>query len=441
MIEFLYNLVFFLVALGILVTFHEWGHFYAARKLGVKVLRFSVGFGKPLWRRVGKDGVEYVVAGIPLGGYVKMLDEREGNVAESERSQAFNRQALWKRNVIVFAGPLANFVLALVVYWLMFFSGTWVMKPIVAEPLAGSIAQTAGVQRNDQILKVDGQAVNGWNDVVWALVERLGESGQIDLEVLDWSNNQTKSLKLDISDWKVDDRRPDPLASLGLTQIDAIDPLVYELDPNGAAQQAGIKPRDRILQLNDTKISSFRDVQGFMRAVQSDQPISVKVNRDGQEQEFQVYPRQVEQNWLLGIKVYSYFEYESAGFIGSFKLAVNKTAEVIALTGTMFKKLIVGEVSTKSLGGPLSIAEGAGSSARGGWVYFLGFLGIISVNLGLINLLPVPMLDGGHLLFNAIEWLKGKPLSDEAQEYGLRIGMVLVLGLMAIALFNDIARL
>ncbi|WMS86965.1 RIP metalloprotease RseP [Pleionea litopenaei] len=441
MIEFLYNLVFFLVALGILVTFHEWGHFYAARKLGVKVLRFSVGFGKPLWRRVGKDGVEYVVAGIPLGGYVKMLDEREGNVAESERSQAFNRQALWKRNVIVFAGPLANFVLALVVYWLMFFSGTWVMKPIVAEPLAGSIAQTAGVQRNDQILKVDGQSVNGWNDVVWALVERLGESGQIDLEVLDWSNNQTKSLKLDISDWKVDDRRPDPLASLGLTQIDAIDPLVYELDPNGAAQQAGIKPRDRILQLNDTKISSFRDVQGFMQAVQSDQAISVKVNRDGQEQEFQVYPRQVEQNWLLGIKVYSYFEYESAGFIGSFKLAVNKTAEVIALTGTMFKKLIVGEVSTKSLGGPLSIAEGAGSSARGGWVYFLGFLGIISVNLGLINLLPVPMLDGGHLLFNAIEWLKGKPLSDEAQEYGLRIGMVLVLGLMAIALFNDIARL
>ncbi|NVJ48793.1 MAG: RIP metalloprotease RseP [Gammaproteobacteria bacterium] len=441
MTDFLFNLLFFLIALGILVTFHEWGHFIAARKLGVKVLRFSVGFGKPLWRHVGKDGVEYVVAGIPLGGYVKMLDEREGDVPETVRAQAFNRQALWKRNVIVAAGPMANFILAVVVYFVMYLSGTWVFKPIIDKPLEPSIASAAGLQRNDQIIAVDGNPVSSWNEVVWSLVERLGEEGTIALEVKDWQSNRMRTVELNINDWQVDDRRPDPLGSLGLTQIKSIDAFVYELEPGGAAERAGMRRGDLITQLNQQAISNFNDVRRFMLEVKSAAPIAVTVLRDGRSVNLEVTPKAVEQNWLLGIKVYSYFEYESAGVMGSMKLAFDKTADVIALTGTMFKKLLVGEVSTKSLGGPLSIAEGAGSSARGGWAYFLGFLGIISVNLGLINLLPVPMLDGGHLLFNTIEWIKGKPLSEAAQEYGLRIGMVLVFGLMAIAIFNDIARL
>jgi regulator of sigma E protease len=441
MFDFLFYTAALLVTLGVLVTFHEWGHFYAARKLGVKVLRFSVGFGKPLWKRTGKDGVEYVIAGIPLGGYVKMLDEREGNVDSADQSMAFNRQPIWKRNIIVAAGPVANFVLAIIVFWIMFMMGTYVVKPITGEPPAQSIAAEAGITANHRIMAVDGQPVAGWKDVTWALVERLGEAGEIELQLESTETGMQKQAVLNISNWQVDDRRPDVLQSLGLQPQTQLTPVVYNVSSGSAADQAGMQKGDRITQLNDKPVTSFRDISDFMQSVKSTDRISVTVQRDNESLELAAFPQLVDNRYLLGISAYPIVEQQSAGVWKGFQLALDETWRVIALTATMFKKLVLGEVSTKSLGGPISIAEGAGSSARGGLVYFLSFLGMISVNLGLINLLPVPVLDGGHLLFNLMETIKGKPLSEKAQEFGMKIGIVMVLGLMSIAIFNDIARL
>ncbi|PWK54318.1 RIP metalloprotease RseP [Pleionea mediterranea] len=441
MFDFLFYTAALLVTLGVLVTFHEWGHFYAARKLGVKVLRFSVGFGKPLWKRTGKDGVEYVIAGIPLGGYVKMLDEREGNVDSADQSMAFNRQPIWKRNIIVAAGPVANFVLAIIVFWIMFMMGTYVVKPITGEPPAQSIAAEAGITANHRIMAVDGQSVAGWKDVTWALVERLGEAGEIELQLESTETGMQKQAVLNISNWQVDDRRPDVLQSLGLQPQMQLTPVVYNVSSGSAADQAGMQKGDRITQLNDKPVTSFRDISDFMQSVKSTDRISVTVQRDNESLELAAFPQLVDNRYLLGISAYPIVEQQSAGVWKGFQLALDETWRVIALTATMFKKLVLGEVSTKSLGGPISIAEGAGSSARGGLVYFLSFLGMISVNLGLINLLPVPVLDGGHLLFNLMETIKGKPLSEKAQEFGMKIGIVMVLGLMSIAIFNDIARL
>ena len=441
MFDFLFYTAALLVTLGVLVTFHEWGHFYAARKLGVKVLRFSVGFGKPLWKRTGKDGVEYVIAGIPLGGYVKMLDEREGNVDSADQSMAFNRQPIWKRNIIVAAGPVANFVLAIIVFWIMFMMGTYVVKPITGEPPAQSIAAEAGITANHRIMAVDGQSVAGWKDVTWALVERLGEAGEIELQLESTETGMQKQAVLNISNWQVDDRRPDVLQSLGLQPQTQLTPVVYNVSSGSAADQAGMQKGDRITQLNDKPVTSFRDISDFMQSVKSTDRISVTVQRGNESLELAAFPQLVDNRYLLGISAYPIVEQQSAGVWKGFQLALDETWRVIALTATMFKKLVLGEVSTKSLGGPISIAEGAGSSARGGLVYFLSFLGMISVNLGLINLLPVPVLDGGHLLFNLMETIKGKPLSEKAQEFGMKIGIVMVLGLMSIAIFNDIARL
>ncbi|NVJ60477.1 MAG: RIP metalloprotease RseP [Gammaproteobacteria bacterium] len=439
-LDILYNLFFFLVALGVLVTFHEWGHFYAARKLGVKVLRFSVGFGKPLFKKVGKDGVEYVIAGIPLGGYVKMLDEREADVPDDQKAFAFNRQPVWKRNIIVFAGPFANFVLALALYWVMFLSGTWVFKAVVEQPPEQSIAASAGLNLNDQIVEVDGTPVTGWKEVSWALVERLGEQGEISLRVIDVFGHE-RDVLLSINDWAVDERRPDVLGSLGLQPKKSIPPVLGEVSEGLPADLAGLRTGDLIVEMNKKPIASFNEISLFMSKVSNNEPIELIIENESGKKELLVAPELNNGRWIIGVMPMPMYEFHQAGPLDSILLAYDETVKVLKLTATTFVKLITGEVSPKALGGPIAIAEGAGASARGGWVYFLSFLGMISVNLGLINLLPVPVLDGGHLLFNTLEWLKGKPLSESAQEYGMRIGIVLVLGLMAIAFINDIARL
>ncbi|WP_144391648.1 RIP metalloprotease RseP [Pleionea sediminis] len=438
---FLYT-ISLIVTLGVLVTFHEWGHYYAARKLGVKVLRFSVGFGSPIWKRVAKNGVEFVVAAIPLGGYVKMLDEYEGDVAEEEKSKAFNQQPIWKRNIIVAAGPFANFVLALVVFWLMFMLGILEPKPILSSPTKDSIAEKAGLQANHEIVKIDGEDVSGWKGVTWALVERLGEQGQIVVETQSTETGVFTTHTLNIDSWQVDDRRPDVLGSLGIIPKFDRDAIIGQFSEKSPAKEAGLKAGDKIVALNGEKINLFDELAEFMQKLDSADPIQVSVMRDSNILNFSVTPISTDSGYLLGIWAANLpVEVHKAGVFEAFQLAMDETWEVISLTVTMLKKLILGEVSTKSLGGPISIAEGAGSSVRGGLVYFLSFLGMISVNLGLINLLPVPMLDGGHLLFNTIERLKGKPLSDRALDFGRSIGLVMVLGLMAIAIFNDIARL
>jgi regulator of sigma E protease len=445
-VDFVVELLAFLVTLGILVTFHEWGHFFAARKLGVKVLRFSVGFGKPLWRKVGKDGVEYVVAGIPLGGYVKMLDEREAEVPESLAHQAFNRQPLWKRNIIVLAGPVANFVLAILVFWLMFMMGVVTLKPELGQVAADSLAAQSGLRAGDRIIAIDGEPVTDWQDTQFALAKRMGDAKPIEMMVQ--RDQQQVSLVIDTTHWRYDDRRPDLLDSLGL-KPSRPDVILGEIVEGMPAAQAGLQPGDKVVKIDDAELEGWQD---FVTRIQSSngRSLSLTVIRKGQPVTVTLVPEKTEDGYKIGagldrdylkgfyderliIKKYDVF--------AAFSAALERFWDMIGLTVTFIKKLILGEVSTKSLGGPLAIAEGAGSSARGGLVIFLGFLGMISVNLGLINLLPVPVLDGGHLLFNIMEAIKGKPLSEATQEYGMRIGMVLVLGLMAIAIINDFARL
>ncbi len=435
------NILGLLITLGVLVTFHEWGHYIAARKLGVKVLKFSVGFGKPLFKKIDKNGVEWIVAAIPLGGYVKMLDEREGNVPEDELAQSFNRQPVWKRNVIAAAGPVANFLLAFLVYVVMFMVGTYTVKPVMDDPVAESIAANAGLQKNQRIVSIDGIDVSGWKDVTWALVERIGQKGRIDVGVEDIYSHQQSRHQLNIANWVVDDHRPEVLETLGIKIKTDWEPQVFSVAENGAAQKAGLIKGDIISGINGQPMASFADVRNFMGSLESTSQLEVNVLRDGSEILFWIYPQKVDDRMMLGIGAYPLVELRPSGFLDSLELAWNETLRVIGLTMTMFKKLFTGEVSPKSLGGPLSIAESAGSSFSAGLVYFLGFLAMISVNLGLVNLLPVPVLDGGHLLLNTLESIKGSPLSGGAQEFAARIGLILVLSLMAVAIFNDFARL
>ncbi len=445
--EFLWNLVSFIVALGVLVTIHEYGHFIVARKLGVKVLTFSVGFGKPLWQRVAKDGVRYVIATIPLGGYVKMLGEQvddETPLTEEEQKQAFNRQTVWVRMAIVLAGPAANFLLAILLYWVIFINDTTELKPLVAEPNLGTIAAAAGLKQGDQITAVDGEITKTYKDVNLSLVKRMGESSSIELRVLRKGEPTEKELSLDISGWKVDEQRPDVLKSLGLIHMMRLS-IIGEISKGSAADKAGFNQGDQIVSIEGQSVKLWRDMSDLLakrpnqltqiEVLRNDELMSIPVVLDSREHNGQA-------EGVLGILplVKPYFVVLEADPLQAVNMAFAETYRMIELTVRMFKKLLFGEISTKSLSGPLAIAEGAGTSASYGVITFLSFLALISVNLGFINLLPVPMLDGGHFLYFVIEAIRGKPLSEKVQNLGLQIGMMLVFALMAMAIFNDLSR-
>jgi len=448
MIDTLINIIALLVTLGILVTFHEWGHFYAARKLGVRVLRFSVGFGKPIWKKIGKDGVEYVVANIPLGGYVKMLDERDGDVFESDKKYAFNRQPVWKRNIIVGAGPLANFVLAIILFAIMYMIGVQSLKPELDTLNPNSIAAKAGLDKGDQIVAVDGKNVADWQDVNFALAKRIGDGEPIEFVIKRNNRVSEQVVMVPTYDWKVDKYQPELVASLGLTPFGQ-STVVGEISKDSAAEKAGLRSGDHIIGLGGQPINAWSEITGVMTDYKGGQ-ISLAYIRNGETTETLITPQKANDRFLIGISL-STFDREYArdnllitkkySFFDSIPAAFDKTIDATTVTFVMLKKLIIKEIPTESLGSLPSIAKGAGSSARSGLVYFLGFLGMISVNLGLINLLPIPLLDGGHLLFNTIESIKGSPVSERIQEIGTKLGLVLVLGFMFLALFYDVVRM
>ena len=442
----LWDAFYFIVALGILVTFHEFGHFWVARKLGVKVLKFSVGFGKPIWQRTAKDGVNYIIASIPLGGYVKMLDEREGEVPPEESAYAFNNKSVWARMAIVLAGPVANFILAVFFYWMIFIMGIGGFSTEMGEIAPDSIAGRAGLTIGDKITKVDGEPVLLEQDMVTALARRIGDKTEIQLEVEKVGNHQLKTLKLDISGWELDTDRPDILGSLGIrhkTDDPEFSVGIATVAKGSSADKGGIKPADLIKGYDGETIKSWSDLVSRIRSQPGEQ-VNILIERDGELREISVVIGSQQQDGqeigLLGV-LPDHFKTRKGGVGESFNLAIHETGKMISLTMQLFKKLLVGDISPKSLSGPLSIAEGAGGSARGGLVYFLSFVAMISVNLGFINLLPIPLLDGGHLLFFSIEAIKGKPLSEKVQEIGMQIGMLMVFALMAIAIFNDLSRL
>ncbi|AOV97743.1 RIP metalloprotease RseP [Edwardsiella hoshinae] len=451
MSNILWGLPAFLVALGILITVHEFGHFWVARRCGVRVERFSIGFGKALWRRVDRRGTEFVIALIPLGGYVKMLDERVEHVSPELRHQAFNNKSVAQRAAIVSAGPIANFLFAIVAYWLVFVIGVPSVRPVIAEVTPGSIAAAAHIEPGMELKAVDGVDTPDWESVRLALVGQIGDRSTT-LAVGPFASDVATTKRLDLSDWRFDPDRQDPVVSLGMIpRGPTIEPVVAGLQKGAAAQKAGLQVGDRIVKVNGDSISGWRDFALLIR----DNPgrtLALTVERNGSPLTLALTPesRRVARGQEQGFAgvvpqvIPLPEEYKTIRQYGPFVAlyqATDKTWQLMKLTVSMLGKLITGDVKLNNLGGPLSIAQGAGAAAEYGLVYYLMFLALISVNLGIINLFPLPVLDGGHLLFLALEKLKGGPVSERVQAFGYRIGTILLMLFMGLALFNDFSRL
>ncbi len=449
----LYTVASFVVALGVLIVVHELGHYLVARWSGVKVLRFSVGFGRPLaaWR-VGRDQTEWVIAAVPLGGYVKMLDEREAPVDPAELARAFNRQGVWRRIAIVVAGPVANFLLAIVLYWALFMSGVQEAKPILAAPDPGTIAAEAGIARGDTIRAIDNEPVTGWQDVRWRLLKLALDRKGARLEVVD-ARGAVQLRPLDLARFRADELDGDLLAKLGLRLLRPDLPAVIgTLIAGGVAEDAGLAKGDRVLAIDGARVASWETLVTKVRASPG-KTLVLEVDRDGQLRRIELTPEAVtlsrsETIGRIGAaphvdpeSVKDYYLELRYGPVEAAVKALAKTWEMSVFSLRMLGKMLVGEVSWRNLSGPVTIADYAGQSASLGLAPYLAFLALISISLGVLNLLPIPLLDGGHLMYYTIELLKGSPVSERVMEIGQRAGLAVLLFLMAFAFYNDIHRL
>lgn len=451
----IYSVAAFIVAIGVLVTVHEFGHFWVARRMGVKVLRFSVGFGKPLWlRRAGPDQTEYVIASIPFGGYVKMLDEREGEVPEEEAERAFNRKSVWRRIAIVAAGPAFNFLFAIVAYYLIFIVGVTGLKPVVGEIAPQGPAYTAGVQPGDLILSVNGIETPTWEKAHFVLLEEAVSAERLMLQVRD-EDGQVGERVIDIRNLALLQKEQiDLMRDLGLRRWQPVGPpVIDEVIAGGAAEAAGLLAGDRITSLDGIEIETTGQWVDLVRA-NAGSTVVLRVVRDGVRIDLDLTPRSRTENGetfgFIGVRhrvdvpesvLDEMRVLERYGPVEGLVAAADKTWRMTWLTLKVLGKLVVGEASVRNLSGPITIADYAGKSARVGLEPFLAFLAIISISLGVLNLLPVPMLDGGHLLYYLVEIFKGSPVSEQTEIFGQKIGIVLLFGLMSIALYNDLLRL
>ena len=441
----------FIITLGILVSIHEFGHFWVARRCGVKVLRFSIGFGKILWRRTDRHGTEFAIAAIPLGGYVKMLDESEEPVPADELDQAFNRQSVLSRFAIVAAGPLANFLLAILALALMYMVGVRVLVPQVGEVLVDSPAAVAGIRPGDEIVAIDGTATPGWQAVNMALLGPIGESRALAVAVRQGADGAVREREVMLNNWLAGQEQPDPLRSLGVVPYRLTIPAVLgQLTDDGAATRDGLRPGDRVVDVDGASVS---DWMHFVALVQnsSEQPMQLLIERDGRQQNLVLTPnsRTVDgvTSGFIGAGVQpvrwpdTMIRHLQLGPVDALAKGVTETWSLTTLTFESLWKMVAGLVSVKNLSGPITIAKVAGASLESGLESFLHLLAMLSVSLGVLNLLPIPVLDGGHLLFYLVEMVKGKPLSEKAQAFGLKIGMTLVVGVMLLAMYNDLSRL
>jgi regulator of sigma E protease len=452
------SLFAFILAIGILVTIHEFGHFWVARKAGVKVLRFSVGFGKPLWKRTAKDGVEYVLAAIPLGGYVKMLDEREGEVSDDELNQAFNRQSVWKRIAIVAAGPIANLLLAILITTVVFLIGIPAERPYLAEPIAKTPAALAGVEEGDQILAINDIQVDSWDQArMTFLDEYLKNDKHVFLSLKSQAGGQ-RGVTLDLGGQVLLKEDGDFLDKTGLSALRPPSSVsVAEVLPGSAAEQAGFQSGDHFLEVNGEPV---KNVYVLIDEIKKNMNQSVRfmVVRDNQglnetiELVAVIGQRMHEGEAVgsLGAKLQSKYTPEvreqfvfldRSPFIEALLKGVEGTWQMAVVTLKAIGKMLVGEASLKNISGPLTIADLAGKTLAADVVFYLKFLAIISVSIGILNLLPIPMLDGGHLLYYSIELVTGKPVPEKVEAIGFQIGIMLVACMMMLAIYNDITRL
>ena len=446
------TLLAFVVTLGVLIVVHEYGHYLAAKRCGVRVLQFSIGFGRALYtRRFGRDQTELIVAAVPLGGFVRMLDEREAPVDTHELNRAFNRQPVWKRIVIVAAGPVANLLLAILLYWVLLMSGLPGLKPWLGVVPPGSPAAQASMKAEELILRVGKTPVSTWQDVRWTLLQESLKARSVEVEARS-GRLETHLHRLDLSSINTEDPKVDVLDQLGLTPYrPAMPAVVGEVMAGSVAERAGLQVRDEIVSVDGIAVAYWEDFAGLMRKSPG-KPLTLKVRRAGDEHLIHVTPESVVD------------EEHTVGRIGAAyrmapeemdRLMVNvqyhplpalwkatvKTWDTSMFSLKMLGSMVTGAVSWKGVSGPVTIASYAGQSAHLGWKAFFGFLALVSISLGVLNLLPVPVLDGGHLMYYIVEIFRGRPVSDRAMEIGQKAGIVLLGLLMATAFYNDINRL
>lgn len=455
-LEVLIAAIAFVVAIGVLVAVHEFGHFWVARRLGIRVLRFSIGFGKPLYRRVvGRDPVEFVIAAVPLGGYVKLLDEREGNVPEHEAARAFNRQPIWKRIATLLAGPAFNLIFAVALYWVLFTAGVPAVKPILGEIAPDSIAAEAGLRYEDEILEVGGKRTETLEAATLGILEDLTDDGTIEMRVrgVDGSEREVALVAGD--------------RSRSLTQPEALLPglgfeiwrprvaaVVGTVVKGSAAERAGLRPNDEILVLDGQPVADFGQL---VRLVEPNRgrTVTLQVRREDSVREL---PITIGEDTVAGKRVgrigigpanrpivtgrtaQDMLTLQKYGAVAAIGHAAAKTWDTSVFTLRIVGRIVTGDVSLQAISGPISIAETTGFAARQGWRVFLGTLALISISLGVLNLLPIPILDGGQVVYQLAELVKGRPVSERAQLLGQQIGIAMLILMMTLAFYNDIAR-
>lgn len=444
----LINLLSFIVAISILIAIHEYGHYIVGRWSGMKVLRFSIGFGKPIWmRRAGKDNTEYCIASIPLGGYVRFLDSREGPIDPADEGRAFNQRPIGARIATLLAGPLFNFLFAIVAYWVLFMPGQMVMKPAIGEVIPDSYADRAGLEYGDKIIAVDGRATGDWESALVAILDTMVSRGEIPLTLEDQSGSQRQAMMRVGEDAT---RLTEPGALFDGLGFSVWQPRskVGQVTPGGAAEGAGIQPGDEIIAIDGESVRFWTELLTVVRA-NPGATVNVEYVRNGYTENVTLTLGDEgsgeSRRGLIGIgladNASDYYYRRTYSPLESFSAAVEKTWSSTLFTVRMLGRMVTGDVSIKNISGPINIAQFAGESAERGPSYFLGFLAIISISLGVLNLLPIPVLDGGQIVYQLAELIKGSPLTDRAQMLGQQIGILALLLLMSFAFYNDIARI
>lgn len=449
--DLLYTIIVTLLTLGILVTIHEWGHFVVARRAGVKVLRFSIGFGRPVFGWRDRHGTEFVVAWLPLGGYVKMLDERESPVSPQEQAVAFNAQPVSSRMAIAAAGPAANLVLAIFVLWVIYLGGVSGLAPVIGSVVPGSPAALAGLEPGQEIIAVDGGATPTWRQLNWQLLRRIGDTGDMQVSVRYPNASLIYQSVVHLDGWMADSDSPDPQAALGIAlQVPALPAIADSIGEGSPAAAAGLMPGDRMVSADGERVRDWAHWVELVRA-RPEQPMAVTVERAGALLEVTVTPArhiddagQVFGQVGMGVRaewpqeLVRHYRYSP---LEAIQPALHDCWRYVTITLDSLRKMLVGLLSPRHLSGPVTIAKVAGSSAKAGWQAYLEVLALLSVSLAVINLLPIPVLDGGHLLLYALEGVMGRPVPEKVQQIAFQVGFSIIIGITILALFNDFTRL
>jgi regulator of sigma E protease len=454
--QILNSVLAFIVAVGLLVTIHEFGHFWVAKKLGVKILRFSIGFGKPLWtRRFGADQTELCLASLPLGGYVKMLDEREGDVPAFEQHRAFNRQSVWKRIAIVIAGPLANFFFAIFAYAATYMIGVEGIRPIVGDVTVGSVAESAGLRKGQEVIAVGDEATPTWGNVAEASFRYLLGSDALPLKVRNTDGSE-EAVRLPVPEGAIDEMTQGRLyRTLGFSEyFPAHSPRINRVLAGGAAERAGLQPGDELVAVDGEAITSLTRFVEYIEQ-HPGKAVTLSVKRGGATRELSITPDAVEEKQrsvgriraelavpdAVREEMRKLLAYEQYDLLAAFRKGWEKTIDTSVLTLKMMGKMLLREASIDNISGPLTIAKFAGETAQIGLSAFCGFLAVVSVSLFVLNMLPIPLLDGGHLMYYLMELVIRRPVPEAVQAYGQQIGIALLLALMGLAFYNDLTRI